>query len=220
MTAPPPTVVPTILSTNFTGWNAGAVTAYTRKFVAKLTGHSSFQEPWPDWVASLKQLTEKSNMLDAAELEAEGHDKYKIGRRNSLNVDLKKDLKGSIQHVEMVAQGNVELLNSLGLNMRRIPVRRSSPLPMLAPLLTVVHGTESGTLKGKVVKCPGAKMYLVQICEGDPTVEANWVRVDVFSIQSFQVKGLVPGRTYYLRARCYGSSGTGPWSSIATIIAL
>jgi hypothetical protein len=198
MAPPPSTVEPTMLSTNFTGWNAPKVTAYTRKVVAKLTGHSAFPVPWPPWVASLELLTEKSYVLDTASLEAESHDTYKITKRNALTVDLKKDLKGSLKHVELVAQGNAELLNSLGLNMRRPPVKRKLPPSMLAPLLTVVQGKESGILNGKVVKCPGAKMYLVQICEGDPTVEANWERVDIFSDQAFQVTGRVPGRTYYL----------------------
>lgn len=209
-----------MLSTNFTGWNAPKVSAYTRKFVAKLTGHPDFTEPWPAWVASLKQLTEKSIALDKADLEAESRDTYKIAHRNNLNADLKKDLRGSIQHVELVAQGNAELLISLGLIMRKVPVRRKTPPAMLAPLLTVVQGKVSGTLSGKVIMCPGAKMYLVQITDGDPTVEANWERVELFSTQDFQVTGKTPGKTYYVRARCYGRSGTGPWSAIVTIISL
>ena len=220
MAPPLSTVEPTMLSTNFTGWNAARVVAYARKFVLKLTDHSAFPEPWPAWVASLKLLTEKSNVLETAGLDAESHDTYKISKRNALTDDLKKDLKGSLKHVELVAQGNAELLNSLGLIMRRPPVKRKAPPSMLAPLLTVVQGKDSGTLNGKCIKCPGAKMYLVQICEGDPTVEANWERVDIFSDQAFQVTGRVPGRTYYLRARCYGKSGTGPWSAISTIISL
>jgi len=220
MTAPPFASAATMLSTNFTGWNAPKVTGYIRKFVAKLTGHPDFPEPWPGWVASLKQLTEKSIALDTADLDAESRDKYKVAHRNALNEDLKKDLKGSIQHVELVAQGNAELLNSLGLIMRKVPVRRKAPPVMLAPQLTVVQGKASGTLSGKVIMCPGAKMYLVQITEGDPTVEANWERIELFSTQDFLVTGKTPGKTYYLRARCYGRSGTGPWSAIVTIISL
>ena len=220
MTAPPYTSAATMLSTNFTGWNAPKVAAYTRKFVVKLTGHPDFPEPWPGWVASLKQLAEKSITLDTADLDAESRDKYKVAHRNALNEDLKKDLRGSILHVELVAQGNAELINSLGLNMRRPPVRRNVVPAMLAPQLTVVQGKVSGTLSGKVVMCPGAKMYLVQITDGDPTVEENWARIDLFSTQFFQVNGRMPGKAYSLRARCYGRAGTGPWSAIVTIISL
>ena len=223
MTAPPtPRPAPELpisLSTNFTGWNAAKVVAYARKFVAKLTDHDSFPT-WPPWVASPVQLTEKCNTLETADLDAESHDMYKILRRNTLNKELKKDLKGSIQHVELVAQGNVALLHSLGLNMRGIPVRRNLPLAMLAPQLTVVQGKESGVLDGKVIKCPGTQLVEVQINEGDTSVEENWVKVDFFSRQNFQVRGRVPGKTYSLRARCYGRNGNGPWSAIVTLISL
>jgi hypothetical protein len=220
MTAPPITGVAPALSTNFTGWSAATTVAYTRKFVARLSGHAAFPEPWPSWVTSLALLSEKSNVLEAVSLDAESHDKYKLAHRKALTAELKKDLKGSLLHVELAAKGDAELLHSLGLNMKRMPVKRAIPLPMLAPLLTVTQGEKSGFLAGKVVKCPGAQMYLVQITDGDPTVEANWVRVDIFRKQNFEVGNREPGKTYYLRARCYGSSGTGPWSAIVTIIAL
>jgi hypothetical protein len=220
MTAPPSSEQLPTLSTNFTGWNAAATVAYARKFVAKLTGHPNFPEPWPSWVASLGQLTEKGNALEAASLEAESRDTFKVAQRNALNKDLQKDLRSSILHVEMVAQGNLELITSLGLNQRHAPIKRRTPLPMLAPQLTVTQSKKSGFLDGKVVMCPGARMFLVQITDGDPSVEANWVRVDIFSKQLFEVGGREPGKTYYLRARCYGPSGTGPWSAIVTIISL
>jgi hypothetical protein len=220
MTAPTFSEPLPTLSTNFTGWNAAATVAYARKFVAKLTGHPDFPEPWPTWVASLGRLTEKTNVLEAVSLEAESHDTYKVAQKNALNKDLKKDLKSSVMHVQSAAQGNAQLLNSLGLNMWHSTARKSTLLPMLAPLLTVTQSKQSGFLNGKVVMCPGAKMFLVQITDGDPTVEANWERVDIFSRQSFVVGGRQPGKTYYLRARCYGPSGTGPWSAIVTIISL
>jgi hypothetical protein len=220
MTAPQSSEALPALSTNFTGWNAAATVAYSRKFVAKLTGHPDFPEPWPPWVASLARLTEKGNILEAADLQAESHDKYKVAQKNALNQDLKKDLRSSVLHVELVAQGNVQLINSLGLNQRHAPGKKNNLLPMLAPLLTVTQSKKSGFLDGKVIMCPGAKMFLVQITDGDPSVEANWVRVDIFSKQSFEVGGREPGKTYFLRARCYGPSGTGPWSAIVTIISL
>ena len=208
------------LSVNFTGWSAAVTVAYARKCITKLTDHPAFPEPWPSWVTSLLLLTEKSNTLETASLDAESHDKYKIAQRNTLTVDLKKSLRSSLQHVGMVAQGNAELLHSLGLNMKQTRTRRTNPPPMLAPQLTVTQSKKSGFLDGKVVMCPGARMFQVQICDGDPTVEANWVKVDIFTKQTFEVSGKEPGKTYYLRARCYGTSGTGPWSSIVAIICL
>ena len=220
MSAPPSPGLPTSLSINFTGWNALKTVAYARKIVVKLTDHPAFPEPWPNWVASLGLLTEKSNTLEVVNLESESRDKYKVTQRNILNEELKKDMRSAVQHVELAAQGKVDLLHSLGLNMRQVPVRKNIHQAMLAPQLTVVQSKESGTLSGKVVKCPGAQVYEVQITEGDPTVEENWIRVDVFSKQNFQVTGRVPGKTYSLRARCYGHNGTGPWSSVATLISL
>lgn len=219
MTAPPPIAEAPALSLNFTGWSAALTVAYTRKFISKLTGHAAFPEPWPSWVTSLAVLGEKSSALETLSLESESHDKYKLAQRNALTAELKKNLKSSLQYVESVAQGDAELLYSLGLTMKRTPMRRTPP-PMLAPVITVTQSKKSSVLDGKVVKCPGALMFLVQITDGDPSVEANWVKVDIFTNQNFEVGGREPGKTYYLRARCYGRSGTGPWSAIVSVIAL
>jgi hypothetical protein len=220
MTAPPYSETKSGLSTNFTGWNASATVAYARKFVAKLTDHPDFPEPWPLWVASLAKLTDKCNVLEAVTLDAESHDKYQVAKRNALNDDLKKDLRSSILHVDLAAQGNTLLIKSLGLNERHGSVKRSIPPAMLAPLLTATQAKESGTLSIKISKCPGALMNELQITEGDPTVEESWPKGDFFSQQTFLMKNRVPGKTYYLRARCLGRSGTGPWSHIVTIISL
>jgi hypothetical protein len=220
MTAPPTTTEEASLATNFASWNPTRTVAYSRKFVAKLTNHSAFPEPWPDWVASLRLISEKSNTLESANLDAESHDKYKVAHKNALNKELKKDLKSCIKHVEMVARGDGNLIRSLGLDMRRARTKSKTPATMLAPVLTVAQGKESRTFSGKAVKCPGAKMTEVQICEGDPTVESNWSRVDLFSTQNFLVEGKVPGRTYSLRARCYGRRGAGNWSAVVTLICL
>jgi hypothetical protein len=221
MMSAPPIADASALSTNFTGWSAAMTVAYSRKFITKLTGHAAFQEPWPPWVTSLLVLAEKSNTLETVSLDAESHDKYKVAHRNALTLDLKKSLKSSLQHVEMVAQGNAELLRSLGLNLKK-PTRakRTTPPPMLAPQLTVTQSKKSSFLDGKVIMCPGARMFQVQITDGDPSVEANWVKVDIFTKQTFEISGKEPGKTYYLRARCYGPSGTGPWSAIVAIICL
>jgi hypothetical protein len=219
MTAPP-TSEDASLSTNFASWNPTRMVAYSRKFVAKLTNHTSFPEPWPPWVASLGLISEKSNTLESADLAAESHDKYKVAHKNALNEELKKDLKGCIKHVEMVARGDANLIRSLGLDMQRPRSKGKTPAPMLAPLLTVVQGKKSSTFNGKAVKCAGAKMIEVQICEGDPTVEENWKKVDLFTTQNFLVEGKVPGRTYSFRARCYGASGASPWSAVVTLICL
>lgn len=219
MTSPPPPPPSDFLSTNFTGWNAQRTVAYTRKFVAKLTGHPAFPEPWPTHVAALGTLSEKSNLLELADHESGSGDKLKIANRNFLNEDLKVDLRSAVKHVDMVARGNIVLIRSLDLNMREIPVKKKTPAPMGQAVLTATHG-ETCAFRCKVQKPPGTLYIELYINEGDAADETQWLKYGDSTTQIIKVTGRVPGKTYHLRARLVGRGGPGPFSPIITIISL
>ena len=90
-----------------------------------------------------------------------------------------------------------------------------------SPELIVTHGV-SGTLACAIKGgCKGGSTQ-IEITEGDPTVEANW-RVSgdgIYTLSKFLLTGLQPATRYFLRARCYSSGGSGPWSNYVTIICL
>jgi hypothetical protein len=223
MTVPPPS--PPIpppsggLSTDFNGWNALRTVSYTRKFVSKLTGHPRFPEPWPAPVSSLDQLTEKSNQLESADHDAGTRDKLKVAKRNTLNAELKNDLKTAIKYVDMAAQGDTALLWSLDLNMRSVPVRKKALTPVGQAILAVTHG-KSGAFGCKVAKRGSALYTELYTAEGVPTDETQWAKYGDFTTQAFEVSGRVPGKSYSLRARLVGRAGPGPWSPVVTLISL
>lgn len=221
--APPPSPSPPAesLSTNFSNWNAPKTVAYTRKFVAKVKGHPSFPEPWADWAAPTDRLTQKSDALEAADHDAGSRDKFKVAHRNFLNSDLKIDLASSVRHVNAVAQGNGELLRSLDLIMRKLPGKKKEPPPMVAPVFSATQSKKmTGVFDCKAAKCAGAVFVELWSTDGDPSVEANWVKVDNYWRQLFQAGGFTAGKTYSLRARCVGPNGYSPFSPIVTLISL
>jgi hypothetical protein len=209
------------LSVNFSGWNPQQTVAYTRKFVAKVKEHPSFSGPWPMWVNSIEQLGHKADVLELADHDSGSRDKFKIAQRNALNEDLKNSLKTALQYVEMVAQGDISMLEPLDLLSRQAVSKKKIPLPALMPELKVTQSKVSGVLQGYLMKCPGTVSVEIHICEGDPGLEENWARYGGINTKSrFQITGRQPGKQYWVRGCCHGPTGTSAWSPIVSIISL
>jgi hypothetical protein len=100
-------------------------------------------------------------------------------------------------------------------------------VPVSSPALTapanfrIWHGDIHGVINAKCSSVKGAKSFLVEICVGDPTIEANWRFGAVSSTCTLiVVEGLVPGTVYSFRVRAIRATGHGPWSSYITLMAI
>jgi hypothetical protein len=122
--------------------------------------------------------------------------------------------------VQLAALEDPDLPARLSLDSKE---RASSPTPALtAPgNFKVWHGEAHGTMHAKCSSVKTAKSFLMEICEGDPTIEENWKFGAVSSTcTAIFIEGLVPGRVYSFRVRAIRSSGPGPWSSYITLMAI
>jgi len=74
---------------------------------------------------------------------------------------------------------------------------------------------------GKCNSVKKARSFGLEVCEGDPTIEENWKYISVaVHCTRMEMKGLTPGKVYSYRVRAITPSGTGPWSSYVTLMAI
>ena len=77
----------------------------------------------------------------------------------------------------------------------------------------ITFDSKGGQAYASVAKLAGAKLYEIWVCDGDPSVEANWRLLDSSTrCQKIPILGLNRTKPNFLRIR--GKSGTivGPWS--------
>lgn len=87
--------------------------------------------------------------------------------------------------------------------------------------LKAVHGSNSKEIMLKASPVKGAKSYFVEICDRDPSVEANWRFACVSTAASkIEVKGLTPGTVYWFRVRGVGAHGHGAWSQYVSLMSM
>jgi hypothetical protein len=121
--------------------------------------------------------------------------------------------------IQLAAQEDSTLAARAGIaTPEKVPV--SSPALTAPTNLRIWHAGKHGAVNSKYGRVKGAKSYLVEICEGDPTIEANWKFGAVSTTCTMLIEGLVPGTVYSFRIRAIRSTGPGPWSSIVTLMAI
>ncbi|GFO53832.1 hypothetical protein GMSM_08390 [Geomonas sp. Red276] len=123
-----------------------------------------------------------------------------------------------------LVERNFELICNLGVDHKKAPAPRSSiPAPLTAPInLSIKHGKINGTLLLKFGKVKGAAAYFVQVCNGDPNDESAWCMEWKFTKirGGVDLTGLEPGKVYFVRVRCLGHAGLGPWSVYVHLMAV
>src|ERR1051326_8042575 len=168
--------------------------------------------PVPTRVAAQTALTDYT----AAVVTASSGDKAAIADRKVKRGIVEQILAAWAQYLELVAKDadDITILENSGYDVRQ-PIQ-PVPQPLPAPVLTVSRNGYSGEIHGKTKAITGAMGYEGQVCNGNPTDEANW-RTSFFSSGSSKLKwdGLTPGQVYSFRLRALGRDGWSPWSDIA-----
>jgi hypothetical protein len=188
--------------------------------IASLTGNPHYPDPWPPQVTSLSRLNEALNTYRVAYHASLTHDTLKIKQRNDARQTL-IDLFGQlVPYLEMIAQGDTDILSSTGFDLRRDNQRGQNSGILPAPTgLRVVHGQLSGTLEVRVDRLTGAGSYEVQTAQGDPTVEANWKHALTSTTSThILLEYLTPAQTYWVRVRGIGSGGNGVLAEAVSVI--
>jgi hypothetical protein len=214
-------MAPSFLLTNYSKLTAVKTILLSRTVINRLTGNPFFSlDDWPKYVTSLQELGQNTDRLESAHHAALNHDSIMIGERNEHNVRVQGNLSTIAKHLELRADGNINALKTTGFPFRKIRTKSSAVREYPLPQLTMKHGKMTGTLTGKVAMPAGVKSIIVEITDGDPTVEANWRMQGTYGSGSFEITGLQAGKSYSFRVRYVTSNGTGPASNPFTLMSL
>ena len=187
-----------------------------------LTGNVNFPVPWPAYVPQPADLgtarTNNHTLYDAAQ----NGDSVKITARNAARDTLTALLKKLAPYLELVASGDVAKLQTTGYDLRHDIVQGTSPNPLPAPAnFTFTRADVTGTMVASADSLDGAGSYELNICTGDPSVEANWQDKGTFLHDSeIMTDSYMPGKIYYARLRGIGSSGPGVWAVSPGVMAV
>jgi hypothetical protein len=187
-----------------------------------LENNLNFPLPWPPeilspaaLVAAVKSFTDDYNA-------ASNGDRALITARDKSRVSLTGKVQKIAHYLEIVADGDVAKLSTSGFELRHDIVKSVvvDPLGLLTGL-TLTRGVLPGTLDFHAKAEPKALSYYLQLCSGDPAVEANWTDVGEYPhCNRIKLTGLTAGKTYYVRIRAFNKAGHGLWTTSAGMLVL
>lgn len=193
--------------------------------LAALTNHLQLQEPWPAPVPSLAQVRQEDAAYREAYLAVQRRDLSQMHKRDETRRRLARSLQQIAAYVELMANGDMNLLQSCGFELRREPGR-----PVANGRSTTVHagppedfrvgqGPRAGSLQLDATRQRGAIAYEIQTTRGDPALEENWKQALIVpSVRHVVVGRLESGPTWTrLRAVRRGGLG-GPWTAPISVV--
>jgi hypothetical protein len=183
---------------------------------------------WPKWLDHPVQLKEHLASYNEAlrAYETDG------GRKNMNERDqcrhaaqVSAVLIGQYVVMRSISEKKPEWLKNVALKLKtRGPKSSSKGLAVLtAPEhLTVDHfrNKQSGGIVVSYGKVAMAGTYEIQLCEDDPSTEANWKTVGQYAYCRVELTGLEPGKRLYFRVRCHGTGDPGPFTQPVSIIVI
>ena len=194
-----------------------------RTIAAAFAVHEGYQVPWPLTIPAPPELMEIADHHIAITNEAETGNRIKRAERDAHRPLAAQQMAMTVQWAIMrsIRENNPSLIMNLSIEPKTRATTRSTGHPTVAAPtnLKVTQGL-SGSVNVKTAKAKGGVTYHVWICQGDPTVEENWVEAAQSPYCSQDVNSLEPGKLYYFRVRCFGASGHGPWSAIASLMVI
>jgi hypothetical protein len=183
-----------------------------------LTGNPHFPNLSPEVLALLATLSETIATLQTADNELWGRYPEKKPLRDKLVKDLNNVLKKIARHVELDADGNVDILRSSGFDVLESGASKSRKTIFddLPPIVTFEH-LPNGILIARTKPIPSLMGIEVHLAQGDPTVAENWNHYQVFPRPSKMEMAFTSGQSVSLRFRYLQPKGPGPWSPTHTV---
>jgi len=208
------------LITNFERLNEPAFKDKGKLICTSLTGNVYFPIPWATNTVEPSVLTMLFGAYETAATDAAGGDTAKIALRIAARETITGAFKANAPYLELVAAGNVAMLETTGYDLRHDSHVHTTPDTLPAPTgFTVARGTLSGTLNVGCDALHGAGGFKCQICTGDPTVEANWKDAASFKNCSHNVlTGQTPGQMVSVRLCGIGAKGLGAWTNAISLM--
>lgn len=170
--------------------------------------------PWHD------ELSQLGNDFIAITNAAQSGDMNKTAERDTMRptVELHPAMTINWLVTRSLRENNPRILSHLPLHGRAKPVKGNSRNVTTPSNPKAKHGSYLGMGIISCSKVPGAAIYHVQICQGDPTVEGSWRdAAQSRTCRGIEVTGLTPGEIYHFRIRCYGVGGYSPYSAVVSL---
>ena len=161
--------------------------------------------------------------LQVAGDEARCRDTNKVRARKEVRVEFNNAFRNTARSIESWASGDITKLQNTGYDTRETAKKASGLIALLAPILSVTHAPIDKTLLVGMSAVKGAVLFELEIATGDPALEESWTPYDMYvknNRTKIQVTNRVPGQLYWLRGRCFGVTGYGPYSQPVSIRSL
>jgi len=176
-----------------------------------MTGNPVYTTPTPP----LADITTACDKLEEAEIAVTtngGKQDYII--RNQRLEELKELIRELAGYVQAVSQGDEVKIASAAFGTRKLP-EPSGVLPAPGDLRVRIT-TKPGELNLRWDGVKDRRIYLVEINDSDPLVEANFKLLLMLSKNFHTATGLISHKAYSFRVCAIGADGQGPWSDIGT----
>ncbi len=187
------------------------VVEHGRAHVIALTGNAVYTTPTPTLVV----IGAACDALEAAEIAVTtngGKQDYII--RNQRLEELKELIRELAGSVQAVSQGDEVKIASAAFATRKLP-EPSGVLPAPGDLRVRIT-TKPGELNIRWDGVKDRRIYLLEINDSDPLVEANFKLLLMLSKNFHTATGLTSHKSYSFRVCAIGADGQGPWSDIGT----
>ncbi|HMC97449.1 MAG TPA: fibronectin type III domain-containing protein [Flavobacteriales bacterium] len=187
-----------------------ALLVKARNMVTQMTGNASFTTPVPP----LATVTTAGDALEAA---INAHDlnpgPSELIDRNLAFENVKGLLVDLSGYVQAASGGDLDKIKSAGCAVRK----SNSPIGQLpAPRkLLAITTRYPGRIEVQWGGVRGRNTYSLEICVGDPNVEANWSLLALTSKNRYTADALESDKVYYFRVTAIGAAGASPVSDQA-----
>ncbi len=172
-----------------------------RNVILRLTGNAHFSTP----LVPLSGMTVLADDLELAILEATQGSLTSRIKRDKLIASAKSMLTSQANYVRAVSNGDIEMLESSGFELAKMPERAGVPL---APDSITIRATNIATeVEMRWPKREGALGYRVFKTDQAPTDGTVWDYVDFTSRVSFKMRGLESFKPYWFSITSIGAAG-------------
>lgn len=182
-----------------------------RAHVTAMTGNAVYTTPTP----TLGSITAGCDALETAEIAVTtngGKQDHVV--RNQRLTELKELIKELAGYVQAVSGGDPEKIASAAFATRKLP-EPSGVLPAPGNLRVRIT-TKPGELNIRWDGVKDRRIYLLEINDSDPLVEANFKLLLMLSKNFHTATKLTSHKDYSFRVCAVGADGVGPWSDIGT----
>lgn len=181
-----------------------------RNMVTQMTGNASFATPTPP-------LATVTTACDALETAINAHDlnpgPAELTNRDLAFVALKALIVDLGGYIQAASNGDLAKIKSAGCVVRK----SASPIGELpAPSSVVAVSTAyAGRIDVRWGGVNGRNTYSLEVCSGDPNVEANWSLLALTSKNRYTAEDLTSNTVYFFRVKAIGTAGASPVSDVA-----